>query len=39
LIPALGSNGAAGLQQRMTEHTLHTAVTTASRGVLALEIH
>ena len=39
LIPALGAEGAAQLQQQMTEHTLNTARKLRALGNLTIEIH
>lgn len=38
LIPVVGREGAAELQRRMTEHTMHTAGTLAGRRPLSLEV-
>ena len=39
LIPALGAEGAAKLQQQMTEHTLNTAMKLCALRNLTIEIH
>lgn len=39
LIPALGALGAAELQQKMTEHTLKTAIALQSSSDIAIQIH
>ena len=39
MIPALGANGAAQLQRKMTEHTLNTAKQLLSNRDITIEIH